>query len=269
MINLMPKKTIYFVSFFLISIFSKGQMVNNSFYKHLLNNNLNDEFKTYIKRKSLLIGSDSLNYYQSLFYLKNDNADSFLDSYKRSKVIFDNDSVAKTYASYYMMKGSLLSTHSSNIWYSLISKDKNNSVIEELIQVHNISDDPNILMIKKIPNALHPSFDSYSEFERKKPGYAALMSTFVPGLGKLYGEKKRSFYITLFSHVLFGLQTYESIRRLGVKNPISIINLSLSGLFYFSNIYGSYFNIIKSKKERRKLFIINATNYYSDIKLLY
>jgi TM2 domain-containing membrane protein YozV len=114
-----------------------------------------------------------------------------------------------------------------------------------------------------IPEDLRPGFITYRKAFYKKPFLAAALSTAVPGLGQLYIGKKRSFITTLMMNLTCGLQAYEACYKLGVKNPYSIFSLGFFGLFYLSNIYGSYSDTKVVKKEKRNQLFIDAAHYYN------
>jgi TM2 domain-containing membrane protein YozV len=92
---------------------------------------------------------------------------------------------------------------------------------------------------------------------------AALMSVFVPGLGKLYAGKTRAFFTTLILNAAYAAQTLESNRKLGTTSVLTIINASAFTTFYLSNIYGSFKAVQQRKKEFKKQFLTDATLHYN------
>jgi TM2 domain-containing membrane protein YozV len=98
----------------------------------------------------------------------------------------------------------------------------------------------------------------------KSPLKAALLSALVPGLGKVYIGKTRIGFNAFIMNGVFAFQTYESIHKLGVKHPLSIINLLLSSFFYASNVYGSYRDAKYFKKEKLQQLNNDASNYYAN-----
>lgn len=112
-----------------------------------------------------------------------------------------------------------------------------------------------------VDDRLQKEFETYKRFDKKKPFVGGLLSTFVPGLGKGYAGRNQSFVNVFFVHLLYGATIYESVRKIGLKNPYTLLNLSYCGIFYLSNVYGSYLEVKKVKKEKKKQFILNAARY--------
>ncbi|MEZ4901419.1 MAG: hypothetical protein R2822_06490 [Spirosomataceae bacterium] len=78
---------------------------------------------------------------------------------------------------------------------------------------------------------------------RKAPVVAALLSTIVPGSGKIYAGKTGQGVITLIQNLALGLQAYEAYRRDGWKSPRFLIYGGLFTFFYVGNIWGSSLSI--------------------------
>jgi hypothetical protein len=129
--------------------------------------------------------------------------------------------------------------------------------------VYLASKNPINIDVTLMPEELRDGFADYKKYYHKKPWVGAGLSTVVPGLGELYAGKKRAFVNTLLFHVMYGIQTYEAAHKLGIKNPFTIFSIGFYGVFYFANIYGGYFDVKQAKKEKRKQFLIDATNYYN------
>ena len=85
----------------------------------------------------------------------------------------------------------------------------------------------------------------------------------IPGLGKLYTGKPRSALMTFVLNCGYAVQTIESSRKLGNRHPLTVINVAAFGIFYLSNIYGSFTSVKDLKKEYKKQFIHDATEYYN------
>jgi TM2 domain-containing membrane protein YozV len=97
----------------------------------------------------------------------------------------------------------------------------------------------------------------------RSPVKSAILSAFVPGLGKFYIGKYRLGFNMLFMNGLFMAQTYESVHQLGWTHPLSLFNLLLASLFYASNIYGSYRDTRYFQQETLQQLYFDAANYYS------
>lgn len=98
--------------------------------------------------------------------------------------------------------------------------------------------------------------ENLSEHERlihqrkhKSPLVAAVLSTFVPGSGKIYAGKTGQGIITFIQNMALGLQAYEAYRRDGWKSPRFLIYGGLFSFFYVGNIWGSSLTVHIQKQE--------------------
>jgi len=247
-----------FFLFFLIKLTAYSQ-VNYSFIQHLSVQNLQREHKTYISTLAEKTATDSINYLTAKYYLQYFNDSLFLDSYIKSKTVFKNDTNATNIASVVF-----LTSNKRDIWFANYPTQDNTSYMANSVySVYLASKNPNNTDITLMPEELQADFLDYKNYYHKKPWVAAGLSTLVPGLGELYAGKKRSFVNTLLFHVMYGLQAYEAGYKLGIKKPFTVFSIGFFGVFYFANIYGSYFDVKQAKKEKRKQFLIDATNYYN------
>ncbi|HWY33422.1 MAG TPA: hypothetical protein VNX68_02175, partial [Nitrosopumilaceae archaeon] len=87
-----------------------------------------------------------------------------------------------------------------------------------------------------LPGKLFDDFSSYKKSYSKKPLVAGVLSMLVPGLGKLYIGKRKSFLNTLVINTVYGVQSYESIRKFGISNTFSLLNVGIFSVFYVANI---------------------------------
>ena len=91
--------------------------------------------------------------------------------------------------------------------------------------------------------ALQSMYEERLQLGRKNPWLAASLSALVPGAGKIYAgnlsEGVMSFVIT----AAMGALTAEHMIKQGPEDWRSITFASLTGLFYISNIFGSYFSV--------------------------
>ncbi len=82
--------------------------------------------------------------------------------------------------------------------------------------------------------------DRYNQLRFKKPWLSALMSTVIPGSGKLYtGEWQDG----LFTMVLVGVLAWQTTNILTKKRGFSVLGYTgaaIGGSLYISNIYGSF-----------------------------
>jgi tetratricopeptide (TPR) repeat protein len=74
---------------------------------------------------------------------------------------------------------------------------------------------------------------------RKSKTLAGVYSTIVPGLGKLYCNRKIDALQSFFSTAILGWQAYDGFHKDGVSSMKGWIFGTIGGLFYLGNIYGS------------------------------
>ncbi|MCS7077425.1 MAG: hypothetical protein NZ455_11985 [Bacteroidia bacterium] len=73
----------------------------------------------------------------------------------------------------------------------------------------------------------------------KSPFLAGLLSVFIPGLGKVYAGKPVQMIVPVLNSTIFALQAIEIGIKSGYKNAVFWIPVSIGGIFYLSDIYGS------------------------------
>jgi hypothetical protein len=239
---------------FLIA-FGLNAQINQYFLRHLSESKFKKEHFYYINNSTKNI--DSLNYLNAKFHLQYKNDSLFFTHLLNSKSISFNDSLLLNASSIYFFK-------KSNIFC-----DKWLNIIDTTTQIKNhiklLSNDIKNINIKKIKygnEIMKQDFEEYKKLSIKKPWKSALYSAIIPGLGKAYINRYRSFAVTLFSHTIYVLQLYESLKKLGVNHPITILNMALCGVFYSANIYGSYNETKKIKKEKLHQLLYDASDYF-------
>ncbi|MTI37952.1 hypothetical protein [Fulvivirga lutimaris] len=85
--------------------------------------------------------------------------------------------------------------------------------------------------------------------KKKSPLLAGIMSTIVPGSGKIYAGKVGIGIGTMLTTTILGLQTWEGYKKDGAESARFIIFGSLFSMFYISNIWGSVFTVKFANKE--------------------
>lgn len=256
--TMIGSKSLLVFLFFLIFTPANAQ-VNYPFVKHLSEHNLSKEHLSYITQLSGKSTEDSVNYLKAKYYLQYVNDSLFLHFYFKSKSLFISDSNAFVAANIHFLTRD---TTLQKVWYNSVQNNTRSKKVEQISGCYSASVYPTKTDGSDLPIALQSDFARYKRSQSKKPWAAAALSAAVPGLGKMYAGRKRSFYFTFFSQLTYGVQSYESIKKLGVSHPFSIFSLSLFGVFYAANIYGSYQDVRKVKKETKTQFLINAQKYY-------
>jgi hypothetical protein len=239
----------------LLIAFNTNAQINQSFLKHLSDSKLKKEQLYYINNG--IENLDSLNYLNSKFHLQYGNDSVFFDYFLNSKNISFKDSLLINAASIYYFKKS---NSFCDQWLNIID-----TATQIKNQIKTLSNDIKNIHLKKLEygnDIMKQDFEDYKKLSVKKPWKSALYSALIPGLGKAYIKRYRSFAVTLFSHAIYGLQLFESSKKFGVKHPLTILNMALFGVFYSANIYGSYTETKKIKKEKLHQLLYDASDYF-------
>jgi hypothetical protein len=230
--------------------------IDFNFLKHLSNSNLQSEHYHYLISECK--SKDTMNYLLAKYFLQYKNDSLFFSHYEQSKSISSNDSLLTNAASIYFFK----QPKSQSIkWMNILKND----VPENLPQSKFVLlvSDPHVKSINYGNEIFKNDFINYKNSLLKKPVLSAFFSAVIPGLGKAYINQYRSFAVTLISHMLYGLQLNESIKKFGIKHPLTIANLTLFSVFYSANIYGSYVATKKMKTEKLQQLLYDASdNFY-------
>jgi hypothetical protein len=234
--------------------------INYAFVKHLDENKLYQEELYYLNSlDKQQVPEDSLNFLLAKFYLKQKRDSLFFKHYKLSSSIFNNDHSALQYTHYYFLKH--LHSTPQQIWFNELHPLSKDSSIGLTLFYNTLKFPENSTL--QLNNTLKNEIKKYNVLSKKNPVIAGCLSAVIPGLGKLYGQRPNSAMLTFFSHALFAAQSIESIKKFGFKNGYSIFSVSLFGLFYMSNIYGSVTDLKKQKIQRKKQILINAEKYFN------
>jgi len=233
--------------------------VDVSFIDHLTVNELANEHRLYLNGLSPF--SDSANYYKTKFHLKYFDDSLLLLHYGKSKILCDADTgfLAKTSAAFLVNSN----RQKKQTWFNAMQQNPANTDLMELQNIYHASISPNAFTSESFPAQAQNAYSKYKKAYNKKPFLAGALSTAVPGLGKLYAGKTRSFIMTLILNAAYGAQTIESSVKLGNTHPLTIINAGAFTVFYLSNIYGSYQAVRQLRKEYKKQFLIDATRFYN------
>jgi hypothetical protein len=87
----------------------------------------------------------------------------------------------------------------------------------------------------------------------KSKNNALILSTFVPGLGKLYANQPKNGLISFFSTGLFAFQSYRGFIQKGSSSIYGWIYLTASAAFYAGNIYGAHTAVTRYNNEKINL----------------
>jgi len=234
--------------------------VDKTFLNYLGKNELNYELNTYLTYRFLdFSNQDSVAYFNCKLNLQTNNLPSFYNNYSLNKALFSSDTSAMLIASTKYLTAPNAEAVS---WFS---QDSALFVGANSVTTYNafkLSEDPLNLSPDFLPTELRTHFDSYHKYYKRKPIIAAGLSMVVPGLGKLYNGRSHGFWPSLVTNVIYGIQTAENLKRLGIRHPYTIFTLGVFSVFYLSNIYGSAHDLMQVKIEKRKNFLHEVADYY-------
>lgn len=241
------------IIFLVYAAFSAAQ-INIKFVHHLTVNNLVTEHKAYLN--SFPAEKDSTLYLKAKFNLKENNDSLFLNFYRGGEALCQSDTQLIKDANIYFLRKN---NNTTRQWYNLNQKYS----AQHFTTTFRASVNPNLYTPDSFPAELRKPFAHYNRAYNKKPWIAASFSALLPGLGKLYAGKNKTFLLAFILNAGYALQTIESTNKLGLKHPLSIINLGAFTVFYLSNIYGSYHAVLDLRKEQKKQFLTDAANFYN------
>ncbi|HQQ93988.1 MAG TPA: hypothetical protein PLQ93_05500 [Bacteroidia bacterium] len=228
------------------------------FQDHLLVHDLQLEHMAYLN--SLSRNSDSTHYAYARYYKKYFDDSLLLHHVLLSPGLCFADTSFSAQLSWQFLRSGKERTR--KYWFGASESFRTGKDFENLKLIHKASLDPLQVEAAVFPEAFRHSFEQYKNYRRKKPGVAAGLSVLVPGLGKAYAGKTRSFIFSFLICTAYAFQTYESAIKLGPTHAFTLINASAFGVFYASGIYGSYKAVIGKRNEYKKQFILDATAYY-------
>lgn len=230
------------------------------FYNYLDEHNLKREQETYMNTLLNVTSSDTLSYLKARFYLEYYNDSLFFDNYTKSKILFLNDTMAFTKANIQFLRSN---TEQQKNWFKTLENETFPFASNQIKNVYVAVQSPKSFNMNDLPLPLQNDFLKYKITSKKNAYLAGTLSAVVPGLGKFYAGRKKSFLAALFVNGIFAAQTYESVDKLGIRHPFSILSLGVFSVFYLSNIYGSYYDVAQVKEETKNQFIINASDYFN------
>jgi hypothetical protein len=96
-------------------------------------------------------------------------------------------------------------------------------------------------LLQNEESSMVKEYESIMKHKYKSPTKAAIYSALVPGAGKWYCGKKGQAISSFLFVGLLGTISAEYLSKKGINNFFSISSLTLTGIFYTGNIYGSYY----------------------------
>ena len=88
-----------------------------------------------------------------------------------------------------------------------------------------------------------------NEMPRRSGALAGLMSTMIPGLGKIYAGKMLQGATSFVPVTLLGLQAFEAYKKAGAVSARFIASVALFSVFYIGDIWGSILSVSVVRNE--------------------
>ncbi len=86
---------------------------------------------------------------------------------------------------------------------------------------------------------MHRHYQRLADAPGRSPFVAGLLSTAVPGLGKIYAGKTAEGVVGFLYVAAMGLTAFDFYRGSGPQSALFISTASIAGIFYIGNIWGS------------------------------
>lgn len=238
-----------------LCLYGGYSQVDTAFVRHLENNRLQENFLRYIS--TVKTSEDTLHYLQLRYYLQYPNDTLLVKNYKAAKPLLlgDTSMLRKLGLRFLQAEDDAITA----TWFAQTDSIFKN---DNLFLAYAATQTPSTTLLYKVPQELQYSFTRFQKADKKSPAGAAVLSTLLPGAGKLYAGKKQSGIITFLSCSGFALQWLESSRRLGYTHPLSIVNAVFFTGFYSANIYGAYAAVKEKKRETKQQFLYEVGQYY-------
>lgn len=122
--------------------------------------------------------------------------------------------------------------------------DKNEYTLSIFLLEGNYSKSNSFILENRVQTDYYKSLikisNSAQNIKYKSPFFAMFLSTFVPGLGKVYTNDWKDGLISIF---FIGINSYQSYRYFDKYGTKSVLGWTFAGIsfgFYTGNIYGSF-----------------------------
>jgi hypothetical protein len=96
------------------------------------------------------------------------------------------------------------------------------------------------------------------QMRRKKPYVAGLLSTFLPGTGRIYAGRKGDGLLSMVTIAATSWQAYGGFERNGRRSVRGWIYGSLAAFLYVGNVYGSVVAVRISNEEAENKLLVRA-----------
>ena len=254
------KNKLFLFLFIALSVKLSAQF-NPGFIRHVSNLGLKVEHRAYIDSKDPEHTRDSTHYYLGKFHFQYQQDSLFMDEWFRAKTLFMQDTGFISLACIHFLEAR---TEARELWFGQALDIEQGGAVKACVGIYRLGLNPFDSTYFDLPmdQRMKSSLQHYQKIADRKPWKAAILSAVVPGMGKVYAGRSKAGFLGLAGTLMFGFQAWESYRKLGVKHPLSIINISILGLVYGANIFGGALEVKRVRLERRNQFYKYASRYY-------
>ena len=248
-----------FVFFLSLGFFASSHsichsQIDEAVLTHFVQHDLKNEHLTYLNTSP--IGEDSVHFFLAKYYLQYQDWTKFYLHYQKGINVAKEDTLFLEIATSKILS---LTDSLRPIWFDL--EVKKYPFLDKYEQLYRFENNKKSVVIE-VPLALRESWNNFKKVSRKSPFVAAVLSTIVPGLGKVYIGNYRTGVLSFFTLSVFGVQAVESYQKKGIEHILTLTNSGFFAGYYFANIAGSYRETKQKKKEFKNQFLIDASIYY-------
>lgn len=237
---------------------AQAQQGDSLFVKHLFKNGLFSEAEQYSLQNMKNDSTFAFHYLARSYY--NSNKDSALvHLLQLHPKTFESDTSLLSQLNLRF----LLPLHPMHQkWFTEVAPLYSTHLHSPSIQLYALGENPFQYPQLSWPEPVQKELLHYQKMYRKKKWVAGGLSILIPGAGKLYIGRKNMALNTFFSHVIMGINLYESIHQVGWSKPLTYLNLGFLGSMYLSNIVGTLRDFKTRKKELKTQFLYRAYQAY-------
>jgi TM2 domain-containing membrane protein YozV len=240
-----------------ISIFAQVPRYNQGFINHMMRFRLENDHLNYLNKLYETVEEDTVQYEQLRYdlYYQHQPTQLLYPGKLNSTILSDTCLSLLFFDEFMRYPG-----EQRSLWLNTMDWGNYHSNLASVMEVYGLANGEG--QVYDFPEELEPTYWEVQKFNRRKPFVAAMLSTAVPGLGKVYAGRPHTFWGSFIMNAIFGLHAYDVYRGLGPKHWYTYFAGGSFGVFYFSNIVGSYIDLKRVRKEKKQLLINEALDYY-------
>ena len=252
----MPNKTLILTLIITISAFySNAQNVvckksNIKYAEYLLQMNLDSDFVYLMKDIAMddnyPLKKDSIDWLKAQYFDKQNNPDSslvYFSAIKYNSPLYKKSKYWKTFNQFQLGQTNFSDSTLKSDTSSIIGGSFNLAYL--LLERNTLLFDVKVNIFKTNEQTHFIELNEEIKLHRNKSGVlAGVLSTAIPGLGKVYAGQKYEGISTFFPVVFLGAQFLEAIKKAhSLSDPRLIISGAFFSVFYIGNIWGSILSV--------------------------